>query len=582
MSPPEERIATSDLTSSTAVRPVSCADDGADRPNGVRAQLLGLFETERFAKLHPEQLGDPNRDNRNLENVARDMLYGTMDENRVYDADEFTRRVLRLSDIDDAMQFREGVRHKELGGRIAYAGQRDHGLHTAYNYLLGWYIYENSPAFRNSFRVAVEARGKPIAPERREAIVDKLFRTTWSYASLLHDVGYLFEGSLNNLDFRDMPDEVRDGANIAATYFESRLWREVGLTSASMRRDLLKATGVPLPDFRNPTSLHDLGLRLRDLDAARSEGADAAGDLATFEKAVEASYQAKFRRPAFNADRNTQAKTQGCLQADIFDVWKSHYDQLENSAMSKRFESARLIFDAGISDGAPGFGARVINHGVAGGLLLLHFATTYYRLRAAADHLSPEGVAGESPADQESISPVIREFQRLCAARAEERSTCVNGESDYDAQQWWSRIVWATAATGLHDMLQQYGNGGGGPTTLAGTGLEPLAALALNEDPLTWLGVLVDSIQCWDRYPVFRAASSRPSRGASRDKRPIESRHVSIRRDGNLDTGGEHIAPVMFSIGLPSKSVAEKIRKELSHALSDWGQHLEITYDGTD
>jgi hypothetical protein len=66
----------------------------------------------------------------------------------------------------------------------------------------------------------------------------------------------------------------------------------------------------------------------------------------------------------------------------------------------------------------------------------------------------------------------------------------------YNAYWWWVSLVWATAATALHNVQQQESPWPGC--------VEAIQPLGLKEDPLAYLGILVDVLQEWDRYTVFR------------------------------------------------------------------------------
>ena len=81
------------------------------------------------------------------------------------------------------------------------------------------------------------------------------------------------------------------------------------------------------------------------------------------------------------------------------------------------------------------------------------------------------------------------------------------------------------------------------------------SALSIEEDPLAYLGVLVDSIQEWDRYSVFALPSRLPIQG------------VDVRLQA-LDG----IVTVKFQ----TEREAKKVRDELDRALNGWQQFLLI------
>jgi hypothetical protein len=111
----------------------------------------------------------------------------------------------------------------------------------------------------------------------------------------------------------------------------------------------------------------------------------------------------------------------------------------------------------------------------------------------------------------------------------------------FDFEYWWSGIVWATAACAVHNMQQQ----NNWPSAY-----RP-GKLTLDDDPLAYLGILVDSIQDWDRYMVFH----------SRTRMPIQGIDVKLQIQGGK-------AVVEFPPD--QKDRVGKLKKELDNALDGW------------
>jgi hypothetical protein len=190
--------------------------------------------------------------------------------------------------------------------------------------------------------------------------------------------------------------------------------------------------------------------------------------------------------------------------------------------MARRFRSLRKVFDGLIDSGLPGADVRLLDHGVCGGLLQLLASTYYYRLQAGA----------RLPSSADS-----RLAQRIR-----------NG--DWSPAFWWTGIVWGTAAAGLHNIQQMS----------AAEKLDPAwpGRLRLTDDPLAYLGILVDIVQEWDRYSVFKKLVSEPIQGI----------------EVELGTKG---GKVFLRFKEPNATNrAKRVRKELDQALAGWRGLLEV------
>ena len=116
------------------------------------------------------------------------------DQDRLHYAEEYALAVMRLSDLGDFTWFRRGVLLRETVPTTRYPEQRDHSVHTLHNYLLGWYFFVNSPVVRDHFQKAFHARN--LRTDLGSIITR--FGELWCFTSLLHDIGYLFEGEIPN------------------------------------------------------------------------------------------------------------------------------------------------------------------------------------------------------------------------------------------------------------------------------------------------------------------------------------------------------------------------------------------------
>jgi hypothetical protein len=208
---------------------------------------------------------------------------------------------------------------------------------------------------------------------------------------------------------------------------------------------------------------------------------------------------------------------------DGFEIWAEHYERFNSRSMASRVRSIRKIFNGLIDKGLPGKGICLLDHGVCGGLLQLAASTYYYRLRAQA-------------LEKVKTTPVF--------------SQCVIDAGDWSPLFWWTGIVWGTAAVAVHN-IQQLASARELATEWPG-------ALALDEDPLAYLGVMVDIIQEWDRYAVFKDL----------DREPIQGIEVKIGLDPEK-TAIEFLEPFALKR-------AQKLRKDLSDFLEGWEEVVTV------
>lgn len=103
------------------------------------------------------------------------------DIQRIQKAEELAGKILSISDFDDLIPLRDEVATLEIKRLINYEKQTDHTAHTVYLFLLGIWIYDNVPVLRESIDKKIPS-SKHI----------KMFVFQWTFASLLHDIGYLF------------------------------------------------------------------------------------------------------------------------------------------------------------------------------------------------------------------------------------------------------------------------------------------------------------------------------------------------------------------------------------------------------
>ncbi len=378
-------------------------------------------------------------------------LAATSDEDRLHFAEDYAKLVLKETEADDASFFRRGVWLKENIPAVQYAGQRDHSVHTLNNYLLGWYLFVNSDAVRDGFRSVFERRGSSLTHDG--SLFDR-FGEIWCFASLLHDIGYLFEGAIPERSLELIDQGIRHGADWVTSYFRDGFWKEVGLRRADERKAAMQLGGFDPSELTAAHSADAIANFLRDLGSL--DGIRAALDLET-------------------------RSSVGPLPSDAFTLWTTNYRAFDQPAMAERMEGLEEAFYALIEKGIPPSGSvRVLDHGVCGGLLLLKWSTFWHRLAFTSRAATPTAATPEAAVKEW----LLREAKQWRLS----------------AKHWWSGVVWATAAVALHNVQQNSGCPGW------------RKRLEFSEDPLTYLGVLVDLLQEWDRPSARRVGTVGGSR----------------------------------------------------------------------
>ena len=330
---------------------------------------------------------------------------------------------------------------------MAYEKQRDHTSHTLYNYLLGWYFFLHCQPMQQSLKQEIAKRAVPhpdLAPFADETT---FFGSVWQYASLLHDIGYMFEGSVSKRDFEASSKQAKIGAIVAREYFNRGIWIEHNVDLMAMHAELFDELGAHLrpPPFDQRETLGDIADELRtvgqlqELITAVCKACDQAGVLDD-------------KKPDGNKFLN-----------DGIELWAHHYEQFGSPGMATRIRCVRDAFNGMIDIGLPGPNIRLLDHGICGGLLQLVASTYYYRLRAAAlTKTTSRGRFVQAIVDGGDWSPVF----------------------------WWAGIVWGTAAVGLHNIQQL--------NKVVSLAPDWPGKLRLSDDPLAYLGVLVDIMQEWN------------------------------------------------------------------------------------
>ncbi len=356
----------------------------------------------------------------------RNIFAVSADQDRLHFAEEYAHSVLGLTDLSEFIWFRRGVWLRETLPTTRYLEQRDHSVRTLHNYLLGWYFFVNCAAVRRQFQESFSIRG--FGTQLGQLING--FGELWCFASLLHDIGYLFEGEIPRDTAALLDEGTRDGVRWAYEYFQEIFWDTLKIRSVDERKAMRKIVGF------DPESVPDGG----------------AGTVIQFLRDIGSL---KKLTEAINTENGASVNILETLPSDAFQVWAINYRAFGQDSMAQRIEVLEVALYELIQQGIPGQAIRVLDHGICGGLLLLKCSTYWFRLIFALKYSDPpEG----------SIEEKLK--SRLMAL--------FNAGPPYYAVHWWKSVVWATAAVAIHNVQQNDQS----------PGLPSKKKLRLSDDPL--------------------------------------------------------------------------------------------------
>lgn len=117
----------------------------------------------------------------NLDQLLVDFFNARSDIKRIIQAEKVAEKVLETMEYKEILGLRKEVASLEIKRIIDYETQNDHTAHTVYLFLLGIWMYDHVSALRDAFNSSITNKQK-----------EKMFVFQWTFASLLHDIGYLF------------------------------------------------------------------------------------------------------------------------------------------------------------------------------------------------------------------------------------------------------------------------------------------------------------------------------------------------------------------------------------------------------
>ena len=258
------------------------------------------------------------------------------DIRRLIYAQQASEIILNTHDMSELIGIRSIVADLELKRIIAYKKHRDHTAHTLYLYILGIWLYDTIPSILKSFA------SNPKLQHYTEWYISEIFLLQWLFASLLHDVGYIFS-ELNE-------NTTGDRAKIEKLYdfelFRSEVLKDHDHSDERVQKELFK--------------IHN---RFNELYGNNwPQKVSATNDPIEILKAI--SYM------PWIADLGFKDKMHNVFR--LFDTSNRNANYLESFAYS--------VSKSGYKNSVP-----TVDHAVASGLLLLQYSTYWYWLVNSTD-----------------------------------------------------------------------------------------------------------------------------------------------------------------------------------------------------
>jgi hypothetical protein len=152
----------------------------------INDTLLGHLECSRGAAWVLRH-GRPK-----LVESVRNLFETRTDISRLDAAEKTAALILGIHGLEELAALRAIVAKQELMRHIKYERQTDHTAHTVYLYLLGIWFYDNVPVIKTAIDEYLSGNTEAEFNLESELTNVRNFLFVWSYASLLHDLGYVF------------------------------------------------------------------------------------------------------------------------------------------------------------------------------------------------------------------------------------------------------------------------------------------------------------------------------------------------------------------------------------------------------
>jgi hypothetical protein len=456
-----------------------------------------------------------------------------------------------LAFLRDAVLRREGYRD------IDYIDHRDHSSHTVNNYLLGCIIYEESNEFRKAFKKALDSRfGVKYSSGNDEDRYREYFCHVWVFASLLHDIGYILEGSLPLLSTETNNERVRRGAEVLNDFFCRRFWFEMD-TDVQTAVPLLEYLIGHMKELSKTTRKSEITSKQVVCAVMRGKSCSTENKIAfNFNRTFSGSLSSLADQLSYIGDTRLlleEAKNEFSSLAgirkeevttipdncryDAFEIWSSFYKQCDNRNMADLMIKARNHFKEQIWSGiGTSSKVRTLDHGICSGLIQLQYTTynaylqfiaektggiffkmaedekrtlqnqnplLYNAIDLANDLLRVSGYFGvidpriwvEKPMPKQDENGVQESREIAEKEKENDVSKCrKTAENGMGLNFWWISSMWGSAACALHNLIQD--------KSFVDEITKKHLTISLDDDPIAFLGIYVDILQEWDRYDV--------------------------------------------------------------------------------
>jgi hypothetical protein len=252
-------------------------------------------------------------------NLIESFLNATTDSVRLVRASRASREILDEFDMGELEELRSTVQASELLRVIPYPRQTDHSAHTLYLYLLGIYLFFACQPLRVQIARFLKKKDKSA-----ELVGQFLFQ--WVFVSLLHDIGYIFQGR-SNYEIRAV-DRMFRPPKVKSLIDEADEGLKQSVTNL--------ITGMTIQPLESPQSPEDMLAVLRYIPWGS---------------------QANFAN-------------------DIFESFSTYGPQDQQITASKLEDYAYQV----ASGGYDGFSEGTVDHAVASGLFLFRYSTFWFWL----------------------------------------------------------------------------------------------------------------------------------------------------------------------------------------------------------
>lgn len=288
---------------------------------GINSELLKLVSSPPAWAMESDGTGyHPYFLTKHREIIAS-FLDATTDSVRLVRASKASRAILNEYDMAELEDLRATIQASEMLRVISYPKQTDHSAHTLYLYLLGIYLFFASAPLRAG--VAKFLRERDNSPKLLER-----FLFQWIFVSLLHDIGYIFQGRSRN--------EIRA---------VDRMFRPSTIT---------RIMGSASHGVRNSVSREITGMKIKALEPIQNPE-----DMLAQLRHIPWGYRARFADDIFESFHKfgprDQQITSNDLEDYVYQVASSGYD---------------------------GFSEGTVDHAIASGLFLFRYSTFWYWLAA--------------------------------------------------------------------------------------------------------------------------------------------------------------------------------------------------------